>query len=56
MTKQTNTQTGALQDGSKVRTWDGATGTVLYFRNGWYGVRTNDGLRSEWQPSQLEAA
>jgi hypothetical protein len=56
MTKQTNAQTGVLQDGTKVRTWDGSIGTVLYFRAGWYGVRTADGLASEWQPSQLEAA
>jgi hypothetical protein len=40
--------------GTQVRTWDGSIGTVLYFRAGWYGLRTEDGLLSEWQPDQIE--
>lgn len=43
--------------GTKVRTWDGHTGTVLYISpSGWYGVRIDGELGVyEWQRSQLEA-
>jgi hypothetical protein len=50
------TNTNSIQAGTAVVTWDGTKGTVLYLRNGWYAIRDEAGLISEWQPSQVEAA
>lgn len=46
----------SILPGTKVRTWDGTVGTVLCLNRGWYRIRDEAGLVSEWQPSQVEAA
>ncbi len=44
-----------LATGTTVQTWDGHIGTVLYCKDGWYGVRLNGEHRTdEWQGEQLE--
>lgn len=50
------TKTLLIAEGTKVTTWDGHNGTVVYRRkDGWYGVRIDGELRiDEWQADQLE--
>ena len=47
--------TAILPTGTRVTTWDGHSGVILYARDGWYGVRV-DGEPGNWeyQGVQLE--
>lgn len=49
------TSTNRIEVGSRVTTWDGKRGTVIYQASDvWYGVRVdNERGHFEWQASQL---